>query len=115
MTREEAIEVFEGLKRAYDDNPAMGVYDGALCRSGIKAILDAYVTLRPQPDPDTGLMPCGCGGKAMHMVWPDENFPNGLRLYVICGECMTETSGFNETKENAANRWNRAMGWRAEE
>ena len=66
----------------------------------------------PQPDPITGLVPCGCGGKAGHMVWPDENFPNGLRLYVICGECMTETSGFNETKENAANRWNRAMGYK---
>jgi len=66
----------------------------------------------PQPDPDTGLVPCGCGGKAMYMVWPDEDFPNGTQRYVICGQCMTETSGFNETNENAANRWNTAMGWK---
>ena len=101
MTKDDAIFFLNGLRSANNCDETIDM---------------AIAALRgPQPDPDTGLMPCGCGGKAMHMVWPDENFPNGLRLYVICGECMTETSGFNETNENAANRWNRAMGWRASE
>ncbi len=106
MTREEAAEVLELL---YGDCDPIEENTWLALRMGVAALRG------PQPDPDTGLMPCGCGGEAMYMVWPDEDFPNGTRRYVVCGQCMTETSGFNETNENAANRWNRAMGWRASE
>ena len=57
----------------------------------------------PQPDPDTGLMPCGCGGKA--------EVGDGNKAF--CGRCgITTLEQF--TQEDAKSEWNRAMGWRVE-
>ena len=50
MTKSEAIMVFERLKTKYERNPDWGLYDGALCRSDIKEIIDAYIALRGSID-----------------------------------------------------------------
>ena len=60
----------------------------------------ALAALRgPQPDPETGLMPCGCGGKA--------EVGDGNKAF--CGRCgITTLEQF--TQEDAKSEWNRAMG-----
>ena len=69
----------------------------------------------PQPDPITGLVPCGCGGKAEL-----ENIEyDGDNWRVTCKECQTtafetvrEMDGYWGGKESAIENWNRAMGFK---
>ena len=67
----------------------------------------------PQPDPDTGLVPCGCGGKAK--IWPSEptQFTHVITDYEVgCTECAMTTGWVRGKQENAMNVWNTAMGWK---
>lgn len=58
----------------------------------------------PAPDPDTGLVPCGCGSPAVVL------YNEKLKcLYVQCTRCDTRSNFFNH-RENAVFMWNRAMG-----
>jgi hypothetical protein len=66
---------------------------------------------RPQPDPITGLVPCGCGGKAQlgelqYTIADPDLMPE---YYAYCQDCgiTTENSADRERVEAA---WNRAMG-----
>jgi len=75
----------------------------------ILAVNVALDALRgPQPDPDTGLVPCGCGG-ALKV----ERFNDGCfdleRIACECGIEITSGPGFCKPA------WNRAMGWREKE
>lgn len=63
------------------------------------------------PDPDTGLVPCGCGGKAQlgilqYTISDPDLMPE---YYAYCQDCgiTTENSADRERVEAA---WNRAMG-----
>ena len=60
-----------------------------------------------QPDPDTGLMPCGCGGKAeiCGSSGDDESYS------LECRECGTSSRCY-DTKKEAKAAWNRAMGYK---
>jgi hypothetical protein len=69
-----------------------------------------------QPDPDTGLVPCGCGGKAILFHQPDIEGPgsDGDRWAVFCEKtCGMETSDMT-SREYAVETWNTGMGWRAD-
>ena len=59
-----------------------------------------------QSDPETGLMPCGCGGKAECCG----NSGDYDSYSFECRKCEIGTLSFG-TKEDAKNAWNRAMGW----
>jgi hypothetical protein len=69
-----------------------------------------------QPDPITGLMPCGCGGKA-HIINSSSYI---RRLYVECDRCdimlgveATEDGALQGTyhcDDQIIKDWNRAMG-----
>jgi hypothetical protein len=67
--------------------------------------------VRPQPDPGTGLMPCGCGGKAKLYVWQS----NGGNISVTCSNCTIQITGIGDdeiterTIQNMRDVWNRAM------
>ena len=92
--------------------------DGSVLCKAIKELL-------PTPDPDTGLVRCGCGSKAEYMhSYP---FCNGGLWGVYCADdkmlgCYVHSdmtaddrgSGANvgmcRTKEEARKNWNRAMG-----
>lgn len=68
----------------------------------------------PQPDPITGLVPCGCGGKAILFHQPDIEGPgsDGDRWAVFCEKtCGMETSDMT-SREYAVKVWNTAMGWK---
>ena len=74
----------------------------------------ALAALRgPQADPDTGLVPCGCGGKAK--IWPSDptQFTHVITDYEVgCTECAMTTGWVRGKQENAMKVWNTAMGWK---
>ena len=68
---------------------------------------NAIKELLPVPGPETGLVPCGCGGKA------EIAGSSGDADYysIICVECNIDTDSY-EKKEDAKAAWNRAMGYK---
>lgn len=86
---------------------------GAMLVVGKGFIMDAP-TITPQPDPATGLVPCGCGGKAILFHQPDIEGPgsDGDRWAVFCEKtCGMETSDLT-SREYAVETWNTGMGYK---
>ena len=101
MTREEAIQKAE---RALNDPIAKGGGVALLELDHLRVLLEALRD--PQPDPDTGLVPCGCGGKAE----THELFGEYSGTYMTdCKECGTGTTQYS-TKKESQDAWNTAMG-----
>ena len=71
--------------------------------------LEKLYEQQKQPDPNTGLMPCGCGGKAK--IWPSD-LRQATDYEVGCTECAMTTGWVRGKQENAMNVWNTAMGWK---
>ena len=66
----------------------------------------------PQPDPDTGLVPCGCGGQGLFEgAYLDEEVPSSYRVCLSCAECGMSTAEY-EYEQEAMRAWNTAMGWK---
>ena len=137
MNREEAIKFFElqtqdeqalidGINLNPDDfvfgaeGPEQYIND---CQNNIDAYNTAITALRgPQPDPITGLVPCGCGGKLVLHKCPDREYMT--TFYVECDneECGLSVGRrydpinhcrrgeFTDTK-SAIEASNRAMGY----
>ena len=101
MTREEALSVINAVEEelsARGDTEMEYKLDRALC------VLGVY----EQPDPITGLVPCGCGGDAeMHFGVYEQN-----DHYVECRACHIGTRVITG-EENATRVWNTAMGYTA--
>ena len=55
-------------------------------------------------DPDTGLVPCGCGGRATITE-------NSLNWEIKCAECGIQLVVYGG-RGGAVWSWNTAMGWR---
>lgn len=110
MTREEAIKTLKDRIEQYTG----GVHPGER-----EILLEALAAMRgPQPDPDTGLAPCGCGGKARIEESPfaDDVDNVGLKIYMVgCAECTIGFEGYFISIEDAQEHWNTAMGWRGKE
>ena len=115
MTREQAIQV---LINRYNSGGTRRRKD-AEWRLATETVIDA---LRgSQPDPDTGLAPCGCGGKA-HII---NSSGYSHRLYVECDRCDIvlgveatgdgALQGIYRYDDQIIKDWNRAMGYREEE
>ena len=107
MTREEAIEVlknryYSGVTRSRTDDEWRLATDTAIA------------ALRgPVPDPDTGLMPCGCGGKANVWLSKHPRFTKVIPDYEVgCTECAMTTGWVRGKQENAVKVWNTAMGYK---
>jgi hypothetical protein len=99
MTREEAAREIDNTACCFSDKRFRD------------AMHMAAAALRgPQPDPTTGLVPCGCGGKAgfHYSVMMRDN-----DCYVECGICGGHTKVVL-SEEKARDAWNTAMGWRVE-
>lgn len=100
MTKEQAI------------NDIVFWYDNQ-CKTEIPyaAISYAYMNLiLSHPDPETGIVPCGCGGK-LHVTigTPGEGIP--VVCWVSCNSCFTSSRCYG-TKEEAIAAWNTAMGYK---
>ena len=102
MNRQEAIEQLkEWLARA----ALQGLIPGDVVAGELQKIVKAFSG--PTPDPDTGLVPCGCGGKA-RLYELDDDF---YLVRVECSQCYVATRAtYNE--ERATHDWNTAMGWK---
>ena len=109
MTREEAIKTLKDRIEQYTG----GVHAGER-----EILLEAFAALRgPVPDPDTGLVRCGCGGKAQIV----NSSGYSRRLYVECDGCAimlgAEATGDGALRgiycydDQIIKDWNRAMGW----
>ena len=102
MTREEASRVLESMRVDYTFN------------KNISAIDLAIAALRgPEPDPETGLMKCGCGG--IPEFREDKTEPKFGIYTVMCSKCNIRLSGYTNRIDFLKIDWNRAMGWREKE
>ena len=97
MTREEAIEVlrnryYSGVTRSRTDDEWRMATDTAIA------------ALRgPQPDPENGLVPCGCGGRAQMVV-------NGWKEFsAFCPDCGFESAQY-PSEEDVKIKWNCSRG-----
>ena len=107
MTREEAARVLKYLWIEQDENAKSMQQLTKRFFERQEALRIGVAALRsPTPDPETGLVPCGCGGKAQCCG----NSGDYDSYSFECIKCETGTLSFN-TKEDAKNAWNRAMGW----
>ena len=129
MNREEAFKYFNDL------------YQYVTTKDGIEAYQIALSVLRgPQPDPITGLVPCGCGGKprikhdgpyssrcivknadgTVQYKGATVLYPGHTSAWVDCDnnkcECSVGYSGglIFKTDEEARDAWNRVMGYRGD-
>ena len=106
MTREEALSVINAVEEELSDRGDAEMeykLDRALC------VLGVY----EQPDPITGLVPCGCGGKAK--IWSSDptQFTHVITDYEAgCTKCAMTTGWVRGKQENAMKVWNTAMGWK---
>lgn len=97
MNRQRAVEYLNALAEHFDDQNLRFI--GGDIRESVSALC------APQPDPITGLMPCGCGGKAMiHEC-------HSLSYVIYCDKCKIETN-YQLTADTAKDAWNTAMGYR---
>ena len=115
MTREEAITELQRMAATIEwDYPLEAQI----------AIEMAVAALREkqqrQPDPITGLVPCGCGGKA-HII---NSSGYSRRLYVECDRCDImlgveatgdgALQGIYRYDDQIIKDWNQAMGWKGD-
>lgn len=103
MTREEAVT---RAQNALNDPIAKGGGAAMLDLDTLRALISG-----PIPDPVTGLVPCGCGGKAELGNYLKSISDN--QYYVYCPICYTRTD-LKETKNYAMESWNFAMGYEEE-
>ena len=128
MTREEAIAV---LQEFYDYNKTLTPHGESWLQADITINRETQRNLaealplaieamsRLLTDPKTGLVPCGCGGKAA--VKKGVNYRSGY--YVICEKCECNIGldrddylrpyGAYPTEEQAVSDWDTAMGYTA--
>ena len=87
-------------------------YQTDAVREAIKTLAEDNNVPVKQPDPITGLVPCGCGGKAKIWpgVWPP--FEKADDYEVGCTKCEMTTGWVRGKQENAIKVWNTAMGWK---
>lgn len=99
MNREEAANVLWWASKQHYPGDQMDITEYV-----IEAFDVAITALRgPQPDPITGLVPCGCGERAMIL---------GLQGFCYeCIACGTTTRNF-ETEAQAKAAWNTSMGYK---
>ena len=106
MTREEAIQFIKNIHESR-------LYEGKLDYLEHNKMLEAIETLSEgtTPDPETGLVPCGCGGVArvaVQYAYPDER-------RVFCERCGLTTIWLSAPMSVLQFHWNRAMGWKGGE
>ena len=107
MTREEAIIDLKAkitrIKSILDDGLCANPDRWAIKLKWHEDMLSALHS--PQPDPITGLVPCGCGGKAIMLC--------DLEYAVACEKCLINLPYAFDTKELARQAWNTAMCYTA--
>ena len=115
MTQQEAIAV---LQEFYDYNKTLTPHGESWLQADITINRETQRNLaealplaieamsRQLTDPETGLVPCGCGGRVeIHFSGYE---PNNYR--VVCEQCLVGTWDVTGA-EDAKRVWNTAMGY----
>ena len=118
MTKEEAARVLKAQADYYGKLFASMVTAGDYSElweleKRMEALEMGADALRgPQPDPDTGLVRCGCGGKAeiRKWEWANDTYIAGC---TVCDANVDFPYDIDET-DKIISDWNRAMGRRTE-
>lgn len=107
-----AVEYFKSLLQTIADDE----WNREARNSATAALSALRDALQRQPDPDTGLVPCGCGGKA-HII---NSSGYSRRLYVECDRCAImlgveatgdgALQGIYRYDDQIIKDWNCAMG-----
>jgi hypothetical protein len=101
MTKQKA---FEFLVR-YIDNYDPDTDYADFC----DAMNSVYVLAPPKIDPETGLLPCGCGGVPQLKKEEDcQRF--GMYVFCECSLCGTRTRRVVYSEKEAKKLWNQAFG-----
>lgn len=126
MTREEKIELIErerdGWQDDADDHKRRGCVAHYEHEQAMADVLtEAVAAVRgPQPDPSTGLLPCGCGGKPEY-IHSHPNINKGT-YGVRCFDCDAMIGLYADNyclvgdyahKNDAKNAWNTSRGYTA--
>ena len=111
MTRDEAIDVLKNSIWYYPPDVTSDEYDD---RTDVYIAAEMAIEAlkqQPQPDPETGLMPCGCGGKAKEAKEETsiDEIGGDYISRVFCEECGIATEYYSDGNV-AFLDWNRAMG-----
>lgn len=103
MTRREAHEFIKGyLDNVFHQSNDYDTY------SHLRDCAD--ILAPPEPDPETGLMPCGCGGELELRTRPAMRSERTMQYWVVCRKCHWSTMDYL-SKEMAIEHANRAMGF----
>ncbi|MGI6634196.1 MAG: hypothetical protein ACOX7B_03370 [Christensenellales bacterium] len=97
-------EAWENLMVTIDHSLSALTYDQAIETADEMKRL-ASMLEPPVPDAETGLVPCGCGGKPAIIY---DMIDNGV--IVQCKKCRMRTLTC-DTKEEASENWNQAKGY----
>ena len=112
MTREEAANILDLKTRPEALADFVGPELAGIVHQAM--IMGAEALRGPQPDPITGLVPCGCGGEVEQEDFHDGFFPYSR---VTCRGCWTETTRCRCTTEEAHKMamigWNASHGYTA--
>jgi hypothetical protein len=105
MTREERGEVVKSLSELREAYRKYGGGEIHSYNNKLIAFDTAIDVLRgPVPDPETGLVPCRCGGKPREMM-------SKKGCYLQCDKCGART-GFTLWSQDRNLLWNHAMGYK---
>ena len=107
MTKEQLWEIIQDL----DDR--LSKLEGFLVEERLEAIMAARDTLEAMtPDAETGLVPCGCGGRASIEHWREDSMLVEGEWNVICEQCRLMFVDNFATEQGARDAWNRARGYK---
>lgn len=84
-------------------------------KQSIEMAIAALRFTGPQPDPITGLVPCGCGGVAEELFDGFSFDGDGMECndYLVkCQKCGMQTQVIQTWSEKARDIWNTAMGYK---
>ena len=110
MNREEAAKKLEFIVDTYG-SMYFSLWGDE--KEEVLKIINMYV-LGPQPDPITGLVPCGCGGVAEQTDFHDGFFPYSKVECLECGnEIMRAGNTASEAHSEAKRAWNTSHGYTA--
>ena len=107
MTRDEAANILDLKTRPEALADFVGPELAGIVHQAM--IMGAEALRGPQPDPDTGLVPCGCGGKAKEETRIVE-ISGDYIARVFCEECGIATEYYSDGNVVFLD-WNRAMGY----
>lgn len=120
MTSETIVHWWDGMSRNRIVDELLAWLDPELSLSDEKYenFMGTLNALRsPSPDPATGLMPCGCGGKAVVIHEPGSWGYCPEKWHIRCSDdrwrpnkCGMRTASV-DTEGEARRIWNRAMGY----